>query len=119
MGVGWGGAESCYSILPEPKALLSLIGLAETRPIGTSDHSDFHLLVTVMKDAVPVAGAQVGFAVSVTPNSGSHEHHDSSRSQGGLNITSGTTNLNGEIRLNFLAPEVSGIHTVTATCTAT
>ncbi|MDP3616454.1 MAG: hypothetical protein Q8R49_01320, partial [Rhodoferax sp.] len=76
MGVGWGGSESCYSILPDLKPLLSLIGSAETRPMGISGYSEFSLLATVTKDGAPMAGTQVGFAVSVTPNSGSHEHHD-------------------------------------------
>ena len=88
----------------------------EPRPAGTGGKSTLDLIARVTEGSAPKAGVAVTFAVEVAPNSGGHEHHDINRPNAKLSAVQGTTDANGEVKLIFTAPEVSGIHTVKATC---
>lgn len=51
----------------------------------------------------------------MTSNSGGHDH-DIHRPMGALSALQGVTDANGEFKLSFQPPEVSGTHTIKATC---
>ena len=98
------------------KLLLVLSGSSETRPAGTGGTPTIEVTAKVTQGGTPKVRVAITFAVDVTPNSGAHEHHDVARPKGNISTVQGTTDANGEIKLTFTAPEVSGIHTVKATC---
>jgi hypothetical protein len=85
-------------------------------PAGVGGTSEQTFQVRVTNGANPVPGVAVSFSVDVTPNSGGHGHHDPARPQGALSGTQGTTDVNGEVKVAFKAPEVAGIHTIKAIC---
>lgn len=105
-----------FNVLNNTKPLqLAVTGLAETRPAGTGGSSTVTLVAKVTSGSTPKPGVGLGFSVEVTSNSGGHDH-DSSRPKGALSATQGVTDANGEFKLSFQAPEVSGTHTIKANC---
>jgi hypothetical protein len=113
----YGALLICTETLSETLTL-QLIGSPEIRPVGTGGASSIGLSAKIMSGTQPKSGAVINFAVDVVQNSGGHTHHDASRPKGSLSKLQGTTDANGEVRLVFTAPEVAGIHSVQASCTA-
>ena len=109
----WNGSVCSYAT-----SSVMLSGATETRPDGVGGIATVELTAKVIQsqNGNPKPGETLNFYVGVTPNSGGHEHHDINRPKGKLSAVQGTTDPNGEIKLTFTAPEVSGIHTVKATC---
>lgn len=95
---------------------LILNGLSEVRPSGTSGSNTVTINAKVTAGALPKSGVPVSFAVEVTPGSGGHDHHDTTRPKGKLSASQGTTDANGEVIVTFTGPEISGVHTIKATC---
>lgn len=85
-------------------------------PVHTSGDSEKVFKIRVTQGINPMPGIAVTFSVDVTPNSGGHGHHDPVRPKGALSGTQGTTDVNGEVKVTFKAPEVAGIHTIKAIC---
>ena len=63
-------------------------------------------------------GVVVNFLVDVAVNSGGHDHSDATRPKGTLSALTGTTDANGEVKVTFTSPQVSGIHIIKATCSS-
>lgn len=97
-------------------ARLSLIGAKDVLPAGTGN-SVLSLSAKLESDGRPKSGSAIRLSLEVVANSGGHDHHDANRPKGRLSSSSGTTDANGEFKFTFQAPEVSGIHTIKATCT--
>ena len=95
---------------------LTLTGPTDARPLNTPGAAPVAFTAVVASGNQPKGGVLINFSVDVTPNSGGHEHHDVARPKGKLSPIQGTTDANGEVKLIFTAPEVSGIHTIKATC---
>jgi hypothetical protein len=95
---------------------LELFGPTDTDPDTGQGSPAVMWTARVSNNGAPEPSVLLGFNVVVTPGSGGHEHHDGNRPRGTLDAASGTTNANGEFKFSFKAPEVSGIHTITATC---
>ena len=91
----------------------------DPRPKGTEGKdgkSTLELIARVTENGNPKAGVAVTFAVAVEANSGGHDHHDASRPEGELLQDEDVTDVNGEIKLRFEAPEFAGTHVVAAFC---
>ena len=91
----------------------------DPRPLkaeGKDGKSTLELIAKVTENGNPKAGVAVTFAVEVEPNSGGHDHHDASRPEGELLQDEDVTDVNGEIKLRFEAPEFAGTHVVAAFC---
>ena len=95
---------------------ISLSGGREIRPSGTGGNSSAELTARVTQGTTPKAGVAVQFTTEVTANSGGHDHHDASRPKGALAPTTGTTDVNGEVKFQFTATQMAGAHSITATC---
>ena len=94
------------------------VGSNEIRPAGTGGASEITLTAQVTEGASPKPGVALSFTVDVTGNSGGHDHNDATRPQGTLSGSTGTTDANGEVKVTFKAPQVSGVHTIKATCSS-
>lgn len=116
LGVGPGGPKFCFLNASNALPQLTLSGLSEVKPSGLSGYADLQLIAKVTKGNAPTANVPVNFAIDVVANTGSHEHHDNSRPSGNLYISNSSTDAYGEIKIGFKAPDVSGTHTITATC---
>ena len=116
LGVGPGGPKLCFLNTSNPLPQLTLSGASEIKPSGLSGYADLQLIARVTKGNEPAANVPLNFAISVVPNTGSHEHHDNSRPAGNLFISDSSTNALGEIKIGFKAPEMSGAHIISATC---
>ena len=104
-----------------PTSALALTGPAETRPTGTGGTSEIALTAKVTEGTAAKAGVLLSFAVSVTANSGGHDHDSASRPKGALTkdkvaLVQATSDANGEVKFSFKAPEVAGTHTIKVTC---
>jgi hypothetical protein len=100
---------------------ISLTGPTETRPTGTGGASSVTITAKVTSGGLPKAGVSVGFGVAVQPQTGGHTHGDLgslARPKGKLSIDRGVTDVNGEIKFKFIAPEPSGLHAIVADCSA-
>lgn len=94
---------------------LGLSGLSEIRPAGTGGTSTISLIAKVTSGNSSAPGTAISFSVDVAPNSGGHDH-DVNRPKGSLSATQGVTDANGEVKLTFQAPTISGTHTIKANC---
>lgn len=115
LGVGPGGPVACARDATKlPRLIFS--GPQQILPFGLTGYADAPFVASVLNGDDPVVGVPIIFSVAVLANSGNHEHHDNSRPPGKLNIFNGTTDAQGEIKLWFQAPDISGTHTITAAC---
>ncbi|MHB9118371.1 MAG: hypothetical protein ACYC2R_08850 [Burkholderiales bacterium] len=115
---------------------LSLHNLGgEVEPSGTTA-GDGHstraafVQVTNTQTGSPEFGVPVKITVEVEANSGGHNHHDAKRPKGTLSgpacgpaaqphsCVMATTDGDGKAYFTFTAPQPSGTHTFTATCTS-
>lgn len=115
LAIGPGGPTACFREIPDSQKI-TLRASQQTLPSGLAGSTDIPLIATLTREDGPVAGIPISFSINTVANSGSHEHHDSSRPAGSLNAVNGITDANGEIKISFRAPDVSGIHTITASC---
>lgn len=95
---------------------LTPIEQSETRPARTGGVSTMDITAKVTSGGQPKSGVAVGFAVKVTDKSGGHDHSGTDRPNGTVSPAQGSTDANGEIKLKYVAPEVAGTYTITATC---
>jgi hypothetical protein len=96
--------------------MLSLAGLAETRPAQTGGVSTVTITAKVTSGGQPKAGVTVGLSVDVFENSGGHDHDNAARPKGQLMPEDGVTDANGEVKIVFQAPAFAGTHVVAASC---
>lgn len=111
------GLNACFNQQPN-QPTLDLSGPTTVAPSGGPGNSSATLTARVNSSQGPLPSIPLNFTVTVTPSSGSHEHHDNNRPKGDLSVASGMTNESGEFKFTFKAPEVSGIHTISVTCNA-
>lgn len=91
-------------------------GLQNIRPAGTGGIYSVEFLAKVVDGESPKAGVTLQFTVDTVASSGGHNHHDSSRPKGIVAPANGITDARGEIRFNFSATQIAGVHSITATC---
>jgi hypothetical protein len=108
-------ADHCPSNEPDAWAL-TLAGPATTFPENGNANSEVTFTAHLTKNGSVASSMPLDLNVSVTPNSGGHEHHDINRPKGTLNVTSATTDANGDVKFTFKPPEIAGIHTLKASC---
>lgn len=132
LGLGLGGAAACYNNSPLQTLNLTLTPVLQTPPDprpkgaeGKDGKSTLDLIAKVVEGGSPKAGVTVGFGVAAESYTGGHAHGDLgsiSRPKGGLsnmsgvNIQSGVTDSNGEIKLRFIADQPAGLHAIVADC---
>lgn len=109
----------CVTPVEQSKSLsltVSSPSSKELRPVGTGGNSTAELVAKVVEGTTPKAGLAVQFTTDATANSGGHDHDNPPRPKAALAPASGTTDANGEVRFRFNATQISGVHTITATC---
>ena len=84
----------------------------ETATIEPGNTYIFTATVTNQDDSPPTEDVPVTVKVEVDPTSGGHDHGGSTRPKGSVSPASGSTALS----ITFGATEISGTHTITATC---
>ena len=106
---------------------------ANTAAQNVKTSHTFTVTVTSNTTQQPKAGAKVTIKADVKANSGGHDHHDANRPKGYLGnnqsvalcdpnavqpqaCITGTTDDKGQFSFTFTSTEVSGEHTVIATC---
>lgn len=113
-----------------PSALtIALSGGSEVEPSNGSTINTLPFIATVIDQNTgqPTTNpVQVHISLKVDPTSGGHDHGDSARPRGGIagvqtcasdnECWSVTTDGNGQVVFNFNPTEISGTHTITATC---
>lgn len=116
--------------VPPEKLIITLSGSSEVEPSKGSAINTLPFTATVIDQNTnqpPTHPVTVKISLKVEPNSGGHEHGDSSRPRGGIaNVGTCSSDAtcwsetspanNGVVVFNFNAPEASGTHTITATC---
>ena len=110
--------DSKFGVCHGASYALNILGNTEARPSGTGGTSTVQITAKVASGDQPKPGVVVNFAVDVTANSGGHDHSDATRPKGTLSGSTGTTDANGEVKVTFTAPQVSGVHTIKATCSS-
>jgi hypothetical protein len=84
----------------------------ESATIEPGQSYTFSATVTKQGGGAPSIPVPVLVKVDVDPTSGGHSHGDGGRPKGSLSTTSGVTSF----PITFSSTEISGIHTITATC---
>jgi hypothetical protein len=89
-------------------------GEASVRPLKTGGPNTTTVVVRAQRGTEPVAGVPVELRVEPVPNSGGHDHHDTSRPRGRLSATSGVTGADGKFTTEYTASEIAGVEEVIA-----
>jgi len=108
-------ARSCPSSVVDSWKL-SLGGPTTTFPKNDKGNNEITLTAHLTRNGQAAPSVSLDLSLSVLSNSGGHEHHDTNRPKGTLNVTRVTTDANGDAKFIFIPSELAGIHTVTASC---
>jgi len=84
----------------------------DTATIEPGKTYTFTATVTNQDGITPIEDVPVSVKVEVDPTSGGHDHGGSDRPKGSVSPASGNTALS----ITFTSTEISGTHTITATC---
>ena len=94
---------------------ITLTGVAEGNPRGTSNWRELALTARVTVNGAPVAGKGVTYKLTAKAGPDGHNHGNLSAKPVGF-IVAGVTNAGGELKSAYIPSEFSGIYTVEASC---